>query len=202
MSRLPDADLRRIAGVAGFGGKNCRGTKTGRSPAADSESAHNQLLDAARLVGLEGQSHWPFKARPFGAGITSNLGRLIVDAVLDPAPQELVFDGIQRGTIVDVTGVYAAKLDEDRKLQSFQILLPSLGHIKIVSRPSWWSTAHMIWVLGGVGGTLVLALGWIRLLRKQVQQRTTELREEISERKRAELTLRESESRFSAIFHA
>jgi PAS domain S-box-containing protein len=60
----------------------------------------------------------------------------------------------------------------------------------------------MIWVLGGVGGTLVFSLVWIRLLRKQVQQRTAELREEISERERAELTLRESESRFSAIFHA
>lgn len=164
------------------------------------ETARNQLLDST-LVELQGRviGH---SRRDRSALLSIEFGTAVVDAVLDPAPREPVFEGIAAGSIVDVTGVYVARLDEDRKLKSFQILLPSAENVKILSRPSWWSAAHMIWVLGGVGGTLVLALGWIRLLRKKVQQRTAELREEISERKRAELTLRESEARFSAIFHA
>ncbi|MGH7973390.1 MAG: sensor histidine kinase, partial [Limisphaerales bacterium] len=53
-----------------------------------------------------------------------------------------------------------------------------------------WHTAG---VLGTAGTILLMALSWAGLLRRQVQQRTCELRAEIEERKRAEEELKKAQ---------
>jgi cytochrome c-type biogenesis protein CcmH/NrfF len=55
----------------------------------------------------------------------------------------------------------------------------------VLARPSWWTWKHSLWVLGGMSLALAGAFTWITALRRQVAQRTSELRAEIEERRRA-----------------
>lgn len=118
--------------------------------------------------------------------LTVQFGQWITDAVLekDKAADQLV--GLAPGSMISLTGVYAARLDDNHTIQSFQLLLRSPHDIALISRPSFWTAQRTFWVLGTLGAGVVLALGWVRMLRKQVRQQTRKLREEIEERKRME----------------
>ncbi len=88
---------------------------------------------------------------------------------------------------VELTGVYLARLDDSRKVQSFQLMLRSPNDIKILTRPSWWTAQRVFWLLAAMGTAFALVLAWVTALRtKQVGERTRELRAEIEERKRME----------------
>ncbi len=95
------------------------------------------------------------------------------------------------GSRVRLQGVFKAKMDTvldfDQVVTAFEMYLDSPADMIVLQSPSWWSAKHTFWVLAGLGLVLSLSLVWIRLLRKQVQQQTHELREEIEQRKRAEV---------------
>jgi signal transduction histidine kinase len=118
--------------------------------------------------------------------LTVQFGQWITDAVLEKekAADQLV--GIAPGSVINLTGVYAARLDDNHRTRSFQLLLRSPHDIVLISRPSFWTARQTFWALGALGTVVALALGWVRLLRKQVQQQTRKLRGEIEERKRME----------------
>jgi hypothetical protein len=89
---------------------------------------------------------------------------------------------------VRVTGVYVAQTvasDSRTPVISHQILLNSPADLVVLARPSWWTWKHSLWVLGGMSLALAGAFTWITALRRQVAQRTSELRAEIEERRRA-----------------
>ena len=113
-------------------------------------------------------------------------GQWVIDAVLEKENLADQLTSMVPGSVVSLTGVYAARLDENYKIQSFQLLLRSPNDVTLISRPSFWTAQHTFWAIGTSGTVVALALGWVRLLRKQVQQQTRKLREEIEERKRME----------------
>jgi signal transduction histidine kinase len=118
--------------------------------------------------------------------LTVQFGQWITDAVLEKENLTDQLKAMVPGSVVSLTGVYAARLDDNYKIQSFQLLLRSPNDVTLISRPSFWTAQHTFWVIGTLGTVVALALGWVRLLRKQVQQQTRKLREEIEERKRME----------------
>jgi PAS domain S-box-containing protein len=61
---------------------------------------------------------------------------------------------------------------------------------------------YVFWALIAVTGIAVAALLWSWLLGRRVAQRTQQLRRELSERRQAELALRESEARFRDVTEA
>lgn len=65
-------------------------------------------------------------------------------------------------------------------------LIGGTGAIKVLARPSWWTTKHALMLATVLAGVLGMALVWIKLLRQTVELRTAELRKEIQERQRAE----------------
>src|SRR5882724_4831161 len=118
--------------------------------------------------------------------LTVQFGQWITDAVLEREKPTDQLAGLAPGSVVRLTGVYAARLDDNYGIQSFQLLLRSPNDVTLISRPSFWTAGHTFWAIGTLGTVVALALGWVRLLRKQVQQQTRKLREEIEERKRME----------------
>ncbi|HWI58502.1 MAG TPA: ATP-binding protein [Bacillota bacterium] len=164
-----------------------RGFQPDRLPARlDPERALNEDLHAT-LVRLEGRvvDH---ALRPNRESLTVQFGPRLIDATLEKTRGRLV--DLAPGTVVQLAGVYAARLDEMRNVQAFQLLLRSPQDVVVLSRPGWWTVRHTFLVLGGAGTALLLVLGWVGSLRKQVQQRTQELREEIEEHKRSEQQLK------------
>jgi signal transduction histidine kinase len=153
----------------------------------DLEAALNETLHG-RLVTLEGRLIGR-SARTAEESLTLQAGRWITDAILQKGIGERAFTKVAPGSTVAVTGVYAARLNENRQVESFQILLRSPADVTVLARPPFWSARHTFWAMGISGGILLLCLGWAGLLRKQVRERTAELREEIEERKRTEARL-------------
>lgn len=118
--------------------------------------------------------------------LTVQFGQWITDAVLEKENFKDQLTTMVPGSVVSLTGVYAARLDDNYKIQSFQLLLRSPNDVTLISRPSFWTAQHTFWAIGTLGTVVAVALGWVRLLRKQIQQQTRKLREEIEERKRVE----------------
>jgi signal transduction histidine kinase len=91
------------------------------------------------------------------------------------------------GSQLRLTGVYAGH-GRDRvtgaEADSSELLLNSAADIRVLERPSWWTPRRALILSSVLLGVLLLAAGWVVSLRRQVDARTAELKEEIEERKR------------------
>jgi signal transduction histidine kinase len=121
--------------------------------------------------------------------LTVRFGQKTIDAVLE---RRLGLDQLTDfvpGMVIRITGVYFGDLSNSAAIQPFRVALRSANDITIVSRPSWWTPQRTHWGLGALAGILLLALIWVRALRRLVRQRTRELHEEIEHHKRTESML-------------
>ena len=100
------------------------------------------------------------------------------------------FPVIEPGSRVELTGVYVSLTAPHRlpgrHLGLFEVLVASADDIRILARPPWWTLRRLLAVTGALFAVLILAALWITQLRRRVEERTEQLRHEISERERAE----------------
>jgi PAS domain S-box-containing protein len=101
------------------------------------------------------------------------------------------------GSRVRLAGVFKAETDMlpdfGQALTSFQMYVNSGADIQVLAQPPWWTARHTLLGLGALGFILLLALAWVSLLRNQVRLQTAQLQSEITEHKRAEIALENSE---------
>lgn len=105
-----------------------------------------------------------------------------------------VLPALAIGSRLRLTGLYVGQggdRAEGRDIDSFEILLHSPLDIEVLARPSWWTARHGLAVAGGLLTVLLLASIWISTLRRKVEQRTVQLKQEIEDHKRTELQLEE-----------
>ena len=106
---------------------------------------------------------------------------------------------IPAGSRLQLTGVYAGRGGDrsvGRDIDSFELLLNSPADVQVLELPSWWTLQRILMVVGALVGVLLLAFVWISGLRRQVEQQTRKLKDEIEEHKRTEIQLtREIEAR-------
>ena len=96
------------------------------------------------------------------------------------------------GSLLKLRGAYAGRggdQAEGRSIDSFELLLNSPADITVLKRPAWWTPQRALTMVGVLVGGLLLAATWISGLRRQVGQRTGQLKEEIEEHKRSETRL-------------
>ena len=79
--------------------------------------------------------------------------------------------------------------DVDQAATSFEMYLNSPDDIRVTERPTWWNSGHILWLVAALAGVLAMVLGWVGILRKQVRQRTHDLRLNIHELQRSEKRL-------------
>jgi PAS domain S-box-containing protein len=80
-------------------------------------------------------------------------------------------------------------LDANQVVTAFEMYLNSPADIQVLKAPSWWTARHTLWLVGGLGSVLIVSLGWISALRRQVRQQTRALEQENAERKQAQAEL-------------
>lgn len=93
------------------------------------------------------------------------------------------------GSQLELTGVYLGRggnRAEGRDFDSFELLINYASDIRILAEPPWWNLRRFLAIVGILVGVLGVAFVWIALLRRKVDQRTVQLKEEIHERERAE----------------
>ena len=100
-----------------------------------------------------------------------------------------VFPSWRSGSKLALTGVLVSDGQTavpPSDISRFDLLVNGPGDVMIVSEASWWTLGRLLLALGTLLFVLGLAAVWITLLRRQVAQRTLELRHEIHEREVAE----------------
>jgi signal transduction histidine kinase len=138
-------------------------------------------LIATSMHGAEQVLELQSGARTFLARLETSRGRL-------PA--------VPAGSRLELTGLYlvnTGNASSEWEAGPFELLLNSPRDVRVLERPSWWTTQHALTVVSGMALVIVLALVWISLLRHQVGKRTAELsaanrslKAEMGERERAE----------------
>jgi len=97
--------------------------------------------------------------------------------------------GLAPGSRLELTGVYAGQggdLASGRDIDSFELLLNSPADVRVLQRPPWWTLRHTLTVVGGMALAILVALVWITLLRRQVEERSRQLTVEIQRREQTE----------------
>jgi signal transduction histidine kinase len=75
-------------------------------------------------------------------------------------------------------------IDPDRQsehaVSSFHIELRNLADVELITDPPFWTLARIAWLLLALGGSLILSLGWIYALRRQVSSQTNLLQAKLA----------------------
>jgi len=80
------------------------------------------------------------------------------------------------GSIARVSGICVQELDSLQKVVSFKLLMRSSKDVQILRQPPWWSLTRALTLIGVLILGTVLALAWIRILRRRVDEKTETLR--------------------------
>jgi signal transduction histidine kinase/CheY-like chemotaxis protein len=64
---------------------------------------------------------------------------------------------------------------------SFRILLHSPRDLAVLRNPSWWTTAHTFYLLGGAVAITMVVLSWVFILRKRVRHQTEVIRHQLQQ---------------------
>ena len=93
------------------------------------------------------------------------------------------------GSQLELTGAYVGHGGDraaGRDIDSFELLLNGPADIRVLAQPPWWTLRRLLAAVGVLVAVLGIALVWIGLLRRQVEQRTAQLKTQIHEREQAE----------------
>jgi signal transduction histidine kinase len=114
----------------------------------------------------------------------------------NPAP------AVAPGSKVRLTGVCQVEpvlyTGLGRRVASFRLLAGSPECLAVLERPPWWTLKRALVAAGALLVVLTIALGWIALLRRQVEERTKQLQQEIAQHEQTEARLAEETRRVHA----
>jgi PAS domain S-box-containing protein len=89
------------------------------------------------------------------------------DAELEDSQHRLA--DVDVGSQVQLRGICSVRVNENREVKGFTILLRSPDDLVVLERPSWWTIKHALGVLGFTGVVILLVLGWVVALRRRVR---------------------------------
>ena len=193
--RLQPGDLVEAVGYAEISGpspllRQAVLRKTGRArlpePKALAEADFAQKGFDSSLVRVEGKLVGMHVEQKSAVLEMQSNGHMFVARI---KPGARASPALRLGSQLQLTGVYA-ETGHSRGVRdqagAFQLLLNSPAGIVVLSQPSWWTLERLGAVVGVLLVVLLLAAAWITQLRRQVEQRTAQLQQEMRERERAE----------------
>lgn len=193
---LQPGDRIEAVGILGREGVNVvlrdalyRRTSGGPAPVpavlADLQEAHpGQDL---KLVSVRGILQDVFRG-PQLTRLTLQQGPARFEALLDrsvaPSP-----DRLKPTAELELTGIYQVNFDDTRQARGFQILLRSPADIRVVVPARLWTLQRALSVAVLLAGLVLVGMGWITALRRQVGQQTEQIRRHMEQQARQEASL-------------
>ena len=92
------------------------------------------------------------------------------------------------GSSVEVNGVCLTKTDNQGKVVSFQILIPTAQDVRVVQKPSWLTPRHLLICVGAALSILILISSWTVAISKK----NSALNILIGEREKAQIELQQA----------
>ncbi|MCR5750507.1 MAG: sensor histidine kinase, partial [Kiritimatiellae bacterium] len=116
-------------------------------------------------------------------------GRMLLDCdgcpvYVDASALPVVLEGLEEGTVVDVSGTCALDVDAPERtsaiprLRGFTIILRTPSDITVVRRPAWWTPAKLATVIGALLAMLVAVTAWNTSLRRLAARKGRQLMRE------------------------
>jgi len=167
----------------------CRVAAHGPEPAAqpmEPRDAPEAGLDG-QLVRIEGVLLGATRVGGF-VQFTVQAPHKIFEATLDLPDGEFALP--ETGGRVALTGVYTVGYDERSQADTFALRLRRPGDITVLESPSWWTRRRILAFTSVLALGVMLFLGWVAMLRRQVQRQTDQIRQQVERESRlqAELT--------------
>ncbi len=99
-------------------------------------------------------------------------GRVIVQAQLEDPKPDSRLSSIERGSRIRLTGICSIKSDAGSGPAALRILLRSPGDVLVLSRPSWWTFRHGLWLFCALAALFLATAAWVTVLRRRLRAQT------------------------------
>ncbi|MBZ5592452.1 MAG: response regulator [Acidobacteriia bacterium] len=103
-------------------------------------------------------------------------GKINLGAEIDYSPGGRALSGLENGSSLQLTGICATQVDENRDPNGFLLLLRSADDVVVLKHPPWWTPKHTAALLGSTGVGILGVLGWAAALRRRVRRQTEVIR--------------------------
>jgi signal transduction histidine kinase/CheY-like chemotaxis protein len=93
---------------------------------------------------------------------------------------------IERGGIVRVTGVCSVTAEGNLAYlipKSFSLVMRGPGDIAVLRAAPWWTSGHLLRLLGSMAAVLLAVMFWVALLRRKVGSQTATIRKKLQQEK-------------------
>ena len=111
----------------------------------------------------------------------------IFEATLELEGNDIVLPDL--GSRVVLTGVYTVGYDERSLADTFALRLRTPADLVVLETPSWWTRPRILAFTGVLALGALLFLGWITILRRQVQRQTDQIRQQVERESRLQSEL-------------
>ena len=117
--------------------------------------------------------------------LTLQEGSTLFEAIYEPRAGSIPLK-LDLGTGLELTGIYQLKFDDAHQARGFQLQLRSPEDVVVYMKPRLWTLQRAMIVVGFLAGCVLAGLTWITLLRRRVQEQTTQLRTQMEHQARLE----------------
>jgi hypothetical protein len=107
--------------------------------------------------------------KPHGRSLVLSAGKINFAAEAD---QSAGLPDLANGSLLRLTGICSVQVDENRKPQSFVLLLRSAEDVAVLQCTPWWNTGRALAAAGLIGLLTLGVLGWVAALRRRVRRQT------------------------------
>jgi len=105
-------------------------------------------------------------------------GKVAFQALVLGAEAPTALAGMRVGSLVRVTGICQVQTDQEGNPRTFRILASCPADVVVLQQGPWWNTARAGVVLVLMGVIVLVAAGWVPMLRRQVNRQARLLRKE------------------------
>ncbi|MDQ2841843.1 MAG: ATP-binding protein [Acidobacteriota bacterium] len=83
------------------------------------------------------------------------------------------------GALVRLNGICADQINDMGQVASFRLILNDASSVQVLRNPSWWTIKRALTFLGVLAGAITVALLWVVLLRRRVNEQTRLISEKL-----------------------
>ncbi len=167
------------------------------APATLADPAVQDYTNDLRLMRVRG-TLLDFSRHADGLQFTMQAGATIFDATLGAPAGAVRADLLNPGMVLDLTGLYRIAYDDFDRPRGFQLQLRTIDDLAVVEKARFWTVPRALLVAGGLGGGLLLIVGWVAALRHRVRVQTEQIRDQVERQANLEAEL-ERAQRFRSL---
>jgi len=129
---------------------------------SDFITMQGKLLDR-----LQEQSALPTGESEIKTILVLQASNRVFTAQAETAEPSQTLNSIPLGSVLEVSGVCFLQSGEDGRIQSFQILLPAAYNTRVLSRPGWFTSEHLLYTLGAALIVIIVGTSWTIMVTKR-----------------------------------